>query len=133
MSLFGRWKNEIMKRILVVDDEKELAEIVAEQLSNSGYITGVAFDGVEAILSILDHDWDIVLLDIRMPKLDGINALRIIRRIAPELAVINFTGQAANADMVEAIKLGAYACLLKPIRLEEVLKAIVMVPEKNDL
>jgi CheY-like chemotaxis protein len=122
-----------MKKILVVDDEKELAEIVAEQLSNTGYETGVAFDGVEAVLSVLDYHWDIVLMDIRMPKLDGINALRIIRKLAPDVAVITFTGQAGQTDMVEAIKLGAYNCLFKPIRLEEVLKAIVMVPDKNFL
>jgi CheY-like chemotaxis protein len=120
-----------MKRILVVDDEKELAEIVAEQLVNTGYEAGVAFDGVEAVLSVLDHHWDIVLMDIRMPKLDGINALKIIRKLAPDVAVINFTGQTGQAEMAEVLKLGAYGCLFKPIRLEEVLKAIVMVPENH--
>ena len=86
-----------MKRILVVDDEKELAEIVAEQLVNMGYEAGTAFDGIEAVLSVLDHHWDIVLMDIRMPKLDGINALKIIRKLAPEVVVISFTGHAAQA------------------------------------
>jgi CheY-like chemotaxis protein len=120
-----------MKRILVVDDEKELAEIVAEQLVNMGYEAGTAFDGIEAVLSVLDHHWDIVLMDIRMPKLDGINALKIIRKLAPEVVVISFTGHAAQADLTEAIKFGASNCLFKPISLEEVLKAIVMAPEKN--
>jgi CheY-like chemotaxis protein len=118
-----------MKRILVVDDEKELAEIIAEQLVNTGYETGVAFDGVEAVLNVLDQHWDIVLLDIRMPKLDGINALRIIRKVAPDVTVINFTGQGGQADVAEALKLGAFGCLFKPIRLEDVLKAVALVPE----
>jgi two-component system, NtrC family, response regulator AtoC len=120
-----------MKHILVVDDEKELAEIVAEQLKNMGYETGVAFDGVEAILSVLDNTWDIVLMDIRMPKLDGINALRIMRRLKPELAVITMTGQASQNDIIESTKLGAYHCLTKPIRLEEVFKAIMLAPGKK--
>ena len=115
-----------MKRILVVDDEKERAEMVAEQLVNSGYEAGVAFDGVEAVLSVLDHRWDIVLLDIRMPKLDGINALKIIRKAVPEVAVINFTGQSGQNDAVEAMKWGAAGCLSKPIRLEELLKAVIL-------
>jgi len=118
-----------MKRILVVDDEKELAEIVAEQLTNNGYETGVAFDGVEAVLSVLDHHWDIVLMDIRMPKLDGINALKIIRKVDPHLVVINFTGQTGQAEVAESLKLGAFGCLFKPIRLEELLKTIVLVPD----
>ena len=117
-----------MKRILVVDDEKELAEIVAEQLVNAGHEAGVAYDGVEAVLSVLDHHWDIVLMDIRMPKLDGINALRIIHKVAPKVVVINFTGQAWQTDITEALKLGAYGVLFKPISLDEVLKTIAVVP-----
>lgn len=122
-----------MKRILVVDDEKELAMVVAEQLRNTGYETGVAFDGVEAVLSVLDYHWDIVLMDIRMPKLDGINALRIIRKLTPDVAVITITGQAGQADIAESTRLGAYTCLIKPIRLEEVFMAIALVPEKDDV
>ena len=119
-----------MKRILVVDDEKELAEVVSEQLSHAGYQTGLAYDGVEAVLSVLDFGWDIVLMDVRMPKLDGINALRIIRKLAPNVAVIIFSGQFKKAEIAEALKLGAYSCLSKPIRLDEVLKSIALVPEK---
>lgn len=120
-----------MKRILVVDDEKELAEIVAEQLSHAGYQTGLAYDGVEAILSVLDNNWDIVIMDIRMPKLDGINALRIMRKIAPEVAVIIFSGQAGKTDIAESVRLGAYSCLAKPIIIDDLIRSISMVPDKK--
>ncbi|MCE1255077.1 MAG: response regulator, partial [Anaerolineae bacterium] len=84
-----------------------------------------------AILNIMDQQSDIVLMDIRMPKLDGINALRIIHKLAPDISVISMTGQASQNDMAEAIKQGAYQCLLKPIRLEELFKAIMLTPGKD--
>ena len=120
-----------MKRILVVDDEKELAEVISEQLSNMGYHTGVAYDGVEAVLSVIDQQWDVVLMDIRMPKLDGINALKIIHKLAPHISVITMTGQASQNDIIEATKQGAYHCLLKPVRLEEIFKAIMLTPGRD--
>ena len=120
-----------MRRVLIVDDEKELAEVVAEQLAHAGYETGLAFDGVEAVLAVLDISWDIVLMDVRMPRLDGINALRIIRKLAPEVPVIMYSGQVGKADMIESIRLGAYACLTKPIVIDDVIKSISLVPGKK--
>ncbi len=116
------------KRILVVDDERDLADHLAEALGQEGYQTDVALDGVEAVLKVLDGGWDGVLMDIRMPKLDGINALRLIRRIAPGLPVVMFTGQAGQGDMLESTRLGAYTCLVKPLaldRLADVLRQAV--------
>jgi two-component system response regulator AtoC len=63
-------------------------------------------------------------MDIRMPKLDGIGALRIVRRLAPQLPVILFTGQAGQGDMIESTRQGAFTCLLKPIASDKLLKVI---------
>jgi DNA-binding response OmpR family regulator len=120
-----------MARILVVDDDVEVTGFICESLDNAGYETRAKHDGVEAVLSVLDEKWDGVLLDIRMPKLDGINALRIIRQLKPDLPVLTFTGQAGQGDMVESIRLGAYTCLLKPIRIEELLKTLDLILNTN--
>jgi two-component system response regulator AtoC len=116
-----------MTRILVVDDDEDIVQTISTYLHEEKFEVGEAYDGVEAILSILLEKWDIVLMDFRMPKLDGVNALRIIRRIDPELRVITFTGQSCQNDMVESMKLGADTCLLKPLRLDDLFKAIQMI------
>jgi DNA-binding NtrC family response regulator len=63
-------------------------------------------------------------MDIRMPRLDGINALRIIRRISPHLPVIMFTGQAGQGDMLESTRLGAFTCLVKPLAIDKFVQAL---------
>lgn len=113
-----------MTRILIVDDERDLVEYLTDELSLAGFQTGSAFNGVEAVLKVLDGGWDVLLMDVRMPRLDGVNALRIIRCVAPELVVIMFTGQAGQGDMSEANHLGAFTCLLKPVSMEELLNVL---------
>lgn len=113
-----------MTRILVVDDESDLVDYLAGELQLAGFQTDTANNGVEAVLKVLDHIPNVVLMDVRMPKLDGINALKIIRRIAPDLPVLMFTGQAGQGDMYEATRLGAFTCLLKPVAIEDLLNVL---------
>lgn len=113
-----------MARILIVDDETDVVEFLRDELHFAGFQTGGASDGVEAVLKILDGSWDAMLMDIRMPKLDGTNALKIIRRITPNLPVIMCTGQAGQGDMFETSRLGAFTCLLKPVRIDQLLTVL---------
>jgi DNA-binding NtrC family response regulator len=113
-----------MKRILVVDDEPDVLEHLTDMLDFAGWQTGSAANGVDAVLKVLDEPWDAVLMDIRMPKLDGINALRLMKRINPGLPVIMFTGQAGQGDMYETARLGAYTCLMKPVQSEKLLQTL---------
>lgn len=121
-----------MARILVVDDEADVLENICNELEVEGYQTGKAGDGVEAILKIMDGGWDVLLMDIRMPNLDGVNALKIIRRMAPKLPVVMFTGQAGKGEMLTSTQLGAYTCLLKPVPLEKLLHTLEQIlPNDN--
>ena len=113
-----------MPNVLVVDDEEDVAAFLAYQLSSQGYTVSTANDGVEAVLKSADMDLDALLMDIRMPKLDGLNALRIIRRIKPDLPVIMFTGSASNNEMIQATRLGANTCLLKPVNIDYLYKIL---------
>ena len=122
-----------MPRVLIVDDDRDLAEYVTDELRLAGWETGLAYDGVEAILEILDDDWDVVLMDIRMPRLDGVNALRIVRRLAPDLPVVMFTGQAGQGDIQESYKLGAVDCLPKPVSREKLLATLEKVVSESKL
>lgn len=113
-----------MAKILIVDDERDLAQYLADELRAAGHQTDTAADGVEAVLRVLDGGWDGVVMDIRMPKLDGINALRIIRRVAPRLPVVMFTGQAGQGDMLESTRLGAFSCLTKPLAVDKLIAVL---------
>jgi DNA-binding NtrC family response regulator len=73
------------------------------------------------------------LMDIRMPNLDGLGALKLIRRHSPKLPVVMFTGQAGQGDMMTAHRLGAYACLLKPVDRDQVVKALKEAMEQSAL
>ncbi|MCI0519175.1 MAG: response regulator [Chloroflexi bacterium] len=116
-----------MKIILIVDDEPDVLEFLAGDLELASYKTDKASDGVEAVLKVLNGGYDAVLMDIRMPKLDGIGALRIIRRINAKLPVIMFTGQAGEGDMAETSRLGAFTCLLKPVSVAKLLETLTQV------
>lgn len=113
-----------MFRILIVDDEQDLVSYLSTELRAAGFAISEAYNGVEAVLKVLDDKPDAVLMDIRMPKLDGLGALRIVRRVAPGLPVVMFTGQAGQGDMLESTRLGAFSCLSKPLAIEKVINTL---------
>lgn len=120
-----------MANILVVDDEPDLRRYLADELRDEGYSADMAADGVDAVLRVIDGGIDVVLMDIRMPRLDGLNALRILRRLAPNLPVIMFTGQAGQGDMLETARLGALTCLLKPVNVERLREVIAQAVKRS--
>ncbi len=116
-----------MKKILLADDEKNFAEVLRSELEEAGYSVTLTRDGVEAVLKALDDKFDMGLLDIMMPNLDGINAVRILRKIYPGMPVITFSGVAGSGDMASSIKAGAIRCLTKPFSVEQLLSEIKKV------
>ena len=114
-----------MPRILVIDDEPDVVENLIDELTFAGWEAGGAYDGVEAVLKVLDGGWDAVLMDLRMPRL--VNALRIMRKAAPQVPVITFTGQAGQGDMHESARLGAVTCMLKPVNIDKLLQLLQRV------
>ena len=120
-----------MNRILIVDDEADVREHIEEELARRGWETATADDGVEAVLRVIDGGWNSVLMDIRMPVLNGVDALRIIRRLNPSLPVIMFTGQAGQGEMLETKRLGAFACILKPVVIEKLLALLTEATQNS--
>lgn len=114
-----------MSRFLVVDDEPDLRSYIADELRDDGHQVDTAADGVEAVMRVIDGGIDAVVMDIRMPRLDGLNALRILRRLSPSLPVVMFTGQAGQGDMLETTRLGAVTCLLKPVNIDRLKEILV--------
>ncbi len=104
-----------MARILVVDDEEGIREFVAEALEDDGHVAVRAADGGVAAGLLTQRSFDLVITDLRMPKLDGMQLLRRIRAEQPETEVIVLTAHGTVTTAVEAIKAGAFDYLQKPI------------------
>ena len=105
--------------ILVVDDELSIRESLRGWLEQDGYKVETAVDGPTALAMIQENHFDIMLLDVKMPKMNGITVLMKLKEHDPETAVVLMTAHGAIQDAVEALKLGAYDYLLKPFELEE--------------
>lgn len=123
-----------MAKLLVIDDEKNLRLVVQKELSRQGHEVETAADGEEAWEALESRDFDVLLCDINMPRLDGIGLLRRLRektQMPPE--VIMLTGQATVETAIEAMKLGAYDYLTKPYRLNELAALVTQADEKQQL
>lgn len=102
-----------MKKILIVEDEKALASAYQTILQAHGYEALVANDGEEALKIVEQGLPDLILLDMKMPKMDGLEFLRHMEKVAPQARVIVFSNQDVQAEIDEAFRLGAKRYLLK--------------------
>jgi len=103
-------------RVLVVDDHRLLSEGVSNLLAAHGIeVLGVASDGVEAITLMQELNPDVILMDIRMPRCDGLSATRQIKALRPEIKILMLTTSAEDKDLFESVKSGAAGYLLKSI------------------
>jgi len=104
-------------KILIVDDHELIAEGLAQLLTARGYqVVGSAADGQEGVEKALKLEPDLVLMDIRMPRLDGLAATRLIKAQRPEIKIVMLTTSVEDADLFEAVKSGASGYLLKSTR-----------------
>jgi two-component system response regulator PilR (NtrC family) len=123
----------IKDKILVADDEQSMREFLDIMLKKEGYKVSLASNG-EEVVKLVDNDlFDLVLLDIRMPKLDGISALKKIKANAPETIVIMITAYASADTAIKAMKEGAYDYITKPFKVEEIKLIIKNALEKKNL
>lgn len=111
-------------RILVVEDEPDMNRIITKKLAVEGYATDACFNGEEALAYIEAAEYDAVILDIMMPKLDGVAVLRRIRAAGNATPVIFLTARDAVADRVAGLDEGANDYLVKPFSLEELMARI---------
>jgi len=111
-------------RILVVDDEDIVRTSCSRTLSPEGYELRLAKNGVEGLKMASEERFDLVLTDLKMPDMDGIEVLRIIKEKWPETAVIIVTGYQTVDTAVKAIKLGAYDYIEKPFTPDALISAV---------
>ena len=109
----------IQKRILVVDDDESLRWVTQAQLQQSGYQVDAAANGKEALAKIQETPPDLVITDLMMPGMSGVELLKSIRADYPEIIVILVTAFGTVENAVEAMKAGAYDYITKPVNMEE--------------
>ena len=107
------------KRILVVDDDESLRWVTQAQLQQSGYDVAATADGKSALASIRQTPPDLVITDLKMPGMSGLELLRQIREDYPEIIVIMVTAFGSVENAVEAMKAGAYDYIMKPVNMDE--------------
>ena len=118
--------------ILLVDDEANVRTVFSDVLKRAGYRVKVVEDGHEAIKELEQKTYNLALVDLRMPKMGGIQVLESLKKIKPELPVIIYTGYGSVTTAVEAMRKGASNYLSKPFSPEELKLAIKKALEQKD-
>ena len=118
-------------RVLVVDDEKVIRDMLAEFLGMEGYVVKTAEDGVAAVTELRKEQFDLVLSDLKMPKMGGIALLEEIARTSPDALTVIMTGFGTVETAIDAMKRGAYDYVLKPFKLDEVVHVVQRGLEKQ--
>jgi len=108
-------------RVLIVDDEEDFVVTLEKRLRKRNLEVGTALDGAQALKLIKERDFDVVVLDVKMPGMDGLEVLRQVKQMKPLIEVIMLTGHASIESGIEGMKLGAFDYLMKPINIDELM------------
>jgi two-component system response regulator HydG len=117
--------------VLIVDDNISLCKTTSFVLGRKGYDVTTAGDGPEAIQRVKERPFDIIFLDIKMPRMNGVQTYRRIKKIRLEAAVIMMTAYAVEDLVAEALQVGAYGIVYKPLDMEKVMRLVDEIMEKK--
>jgi len=110
--------------LLLVDDEEGYVSVLSKRLSRRNIHATVALSGTEAIQSLRKQDFDVAVLDLKMEDMDGIEVLKIFKKVCPHMEVIMLTGHGSEQAARDGLSLGAFAYLTKPCDLDDLLNKI---------
>jgi DNA-binding NtrC family response regulator len=111
-------------KLLFVDDEKGFLDVISKRMSKRGIDVTKAYSGSEALTALRKADFDVVVLDLKMEDMDGIEVLKIFKKIVPDLPVIMLTGHGSEEAARDGINFGAFDYLTKPCDFEELMVKI---------
>ncbi|OGR13466.1 MAG: two-component system response regulator [Desulfobacterales bacterium RIFOXYA12_FULL_46_15] len=117
-------KDKEVIRLLLVDDEKGYLDVLSNRLSRRLITPTKAYSGTKAIQILRKQDFDVVVLDLKMEDMDGIEVLKVIKRMVPDLPVILLTGHGSQTAAKEGLLAGAFDFLTKPCELVELMEKI---------
>ena len=118
-------------RILAIDDEQNIRHLIKNEFSIEGYEVATAESGEKGLRLLDNHRFDVVLLDINLPKLNGIETLKLLKKKSPDTEVLMITGYGDIKSAVESIKQGAREYITKPFKLDEILALVKQTIKEN--
>ena len=121
------------KRILIVDDDDEIRELLEFDVAQSGYFVDTAKDGLEGLNKALNNTYDLILLDVMMPKMNGFDVCKNIRQAKLAIPVLMLTAKGTIDDKTEGFDCGADDYLVKPFDIQEVLLRIRVLLRRNNM
>lgn len=123
-DIYRKCNFELPTKVLLVDDEREFVQTLSERLMIRDLGSAVAYDGESALALIREDEPEVMILDLRMPGIDGIEVLRRVKKNHPNIEVIILTGHGSDADRERCLQLGAFAYLQKPVDIDELSETI---------
>jgi CheY-like chemotaxis protein/cytidylate kinase len=117
-DVYRRFDFSLPSKVLLVDDEREFAQTLSERLLMRDMGSAVAYDGETALAMINEDEPEVMILDLKMPGIDGIEVLKRVKQTRPEIEVIILTGHGSEQDRTTCLELGAFAYLQKPVDIE---------------
>ncbi|MDY6974167.1 MAG: response regulator [Thermodesulfobacteriota bacterium] len=129
-DIYRKYDFEMPSKILLVDDEREFVQTLSERLDLRDIGSAVTYDGEAALELVKEDEPDVMILDLKMPGIDGIEVLRRVKETQPEIEVIILTGHGSEADRETCMKLGAFAYLQKPVDIKVLSDTIAKANEK---
>jgi two-component system, OmpR family, response regulator len=118
-------------RVLIVDDEEDFVETIVKRLKDRGLDVVGATSGREALEAMEGREFDVAVLDVKMPGMDGIETLREMKKKNPAMEVIMLTGHGSVESGIQGLQLGAYNYVMKPVPLNDLLKQMVQAYERK--
>ena len=106
-------------KVMLVDDEEEFVTTLSARIRRRDFSSSVAFTGEQALQIVDDHVPDVMILDLKMPGIGGMEVLRRVKKEYPKVKVIILTGHGSEKDKKEALSLGAFSYLQKPVKIDE--------------
>lgn len=129
-DIYRRHDFSLPSKVLLVDDEREFVETLSERLTMRDVGSAVVYDGPQALNLLQDEEPEVMILDLKMPGMDGIEVLRRVRRDHPNVAVIMLTGHGSDKDRETCMDLGAFAYLQKPVDIDVLSSTVKSAYEK---
>ena len=129
-DIYRRFDFEMPSKVLLVDDERDFVQTLSERLIMRDMGSAVAYDGESALTMIADEEPEVMILDLRMPGIDGIEVLRQVKTTNPDIEVIVLTGHGTEKDKDLCMELGAFAFLQKPVDIQLLSQTLMKANEK---
>ena len=129
-NIYRKHDFNIPSRVLLVDDERDLAQTLSERLQLRDMGSAVAYDGASALQFLEDDEPEVMIIDLKMPGIDGLEVLRKVKATRPEIEVIILTGHGSEADRDKCMELGAFGYLQKPVEIDKLSEMLQQAHDK---